>query len=164
MTELEKKERQVTKMSCGFILQVRKHLLFCRPTGSKLLDFPKGMREYDETPLAAALRELREETGIVLGTTALKLVDLGQGPYSKQKNIHLFYITLEEIDVTKLWCESSFATRWNTFEPEIASYTMLTLSQAWPKLAVGMKRYLRTKRNLLNLDDWPIEETIDEPV
>lgn len=152
--EVKKPKRAISKVSCGFILQHKQKLLFCKPTGSKLLDFPKGMRKIGETSIAAALRELREETGIILGTTALKLVDLGKESYSKQKNLHLYYVKVDELDITQLWCESRFATRWGSIEPEITGYELLTITEAWPKLAAGMKAYLKLKQPMLNIRDW----------
>lgn len=150
-------ERTITKVTCGFILQVDQQILFCRPTGGTMLDLPKGMKEADETPLAAAIRELMEETGIILGTTGIRQKDLGQEAYNKQKNLHLFYVRLPEIDLDKLWCQSTFETRWKTIEPEVAGYELLTLRAAWPRLAKGMKEYFIMKQQHLRIDpeNWP---------
>lgn len=157
----ERPPRSITKVTCGFILQVEQSILFCKPTGGSMLDLPKGLKEHDETPLAAALRELMEETGLILGTTGIRQKDLGQEAYNKQKNLHLFYVRLPELELDKLWCQSSFTTRWNTIEPEVSGYELLTLRTAWPKMSKGMKEYFIKKREHLSIDpaNWPEELT-----
>ena len=54
--------------SCGAILfcyedGVRKYILVMEPSGS--YGFPKGHKEGNETDLETAIREIREETGII---------------------------------------------------------------------------------------------------
>ena len=57
------------ELSCGFIIIDPKELriLGVHPTGhGKVFDIPKGHIEKGETPLQCAIRELKEETGIIV--------------------------------------------------------------------------------------------------
>jgi 8-oxo-dGTP pyrophosphatase MutT (NUDIX family) len=81
-------------------------LLLCHVTGQEHWDLPKGGRAEDETPLQAALRETREETGLLL--PAQGLLDLGRLPYRRGKDLHLFAARLLRFDPAVLWCESRF--------------------------------------------------------
>ena len=52
------------RLSCGIlILNAQHELLLCHVTGQDHWDLPKGGAHADESPLQAALRETREETG-----------------------------------------------------------------------------------------------------
>ncbi|MGZ7196733.1 NUDIX hydrolase, partial [Streptococcus pyogenes] len=57
--------------------------------GPSRWDIPKGHIEEGETPIEAAIRECREETGFVDYDQSL-LVDLGRHDYASNKDIHLF--------------------------------------------------------------------------
>jgi len=71
-------------------------------------DFPKGLVEADETDIEAAIRELREETSLVLDTDLL--IDCGVHPHNKEKNIHIFLHKTDVIpDPKNLVCKSFFA-------------------------------------------------------
>ena len=59
-------------------------------------DFPKGCRDADdENDLATAIRELQEETGIIL-LDKERVVDAGIHPHNAKKNIHLFIYKVKE--------------------------------------------------------------------
>ena len=85
-------------------------ILACHATNKnrdKGFDFPKGLVEPGETDVQAALRELREETSIVL--SASDLIDVGVHPHNKEKDIHLFLYKTEDIpNQTTLICQSFF--------------------------------------------------------
>jgi 8-oxo-dGTP pyrophosphatase MutT (NUDIX family) len=96
------------RLSCGVvILNDQAELLLCHVTGQAHWDLPKGGLNDGETPLQAALRETREETGLLLDPEAL--LDLGQMPYRSRKDLHLFATRLPRLDTNALWCESAFS-------------------------------------------------------
>ncbi len=96
------------RLSCGVIvLNDDAQLLLCHVTGQAHWDLPKGGIDDGETPLQAALRETREETGLLLDAQAL--LDLGRLPYRARKDLHLFATRVPGLDAASLWCESRFA-------------------------------------------------------
>lgn len=95
------------RLSCGIvILNDDAELLLCHVTEQDHWDLPKGGPMPGETPLAAALRETREETGLVLDAAAL--LDLGRLEYRPRKDLHLFATLTPRFDTSLLSCESLF--------------------------------------------------------
>lgn len=64
------------KVSAGVIVILRNEkLLLCHPTGHKWFDsfsFPKGGVDVDESTIDAALRELREETSVIVDKSQIE--------------------------------------------------------------------------------------------
>jgi ADP-ribose pyrophosphatase YjhB (NUDIX family) len=64
------------KVSAGVIVILRNEkLLLCHPTGHKWIDsfsFPKGGVDVDESTIDAALRELREETSVIVDKSQIE--------------------------------------------------------------------------------------------
>lgn len=86
-------------------LDENNHVYFVRqfryPYGDVLLEIPAGTLEKDEDPRDAALRELKEETGVV----CTKLDSLGEYYPSAaycDEVIHLFYARVESVGEQKL--------------------------------------------------------------
>ncbi|WP_182915862.1 NUDIX hydrolase [Massilia cavernae] len=78
-------------VSCGtLIVNARGELLLCHVTGTAKWDIPKGMQDPGETPLEAAVRELREESGLELDSRLF--ADLGCFDYRPNKKLHLFHV------------------------------------------------------------------------
>lgn len=78
-------------VSCGtLVVNPRRELLLCHVTNTRKWDIPKGMREAGESELQAAMRELREETGLVSDATLFR--DLGPFAYRRDKGLHLFML------------------------------------------------------------------------
>ena len=96
-------------LSCGVIL-INEHdqLLLVHATGSRWWDLPKGLAEPGEAPLAAARRELLEETGIALAAEGW--VDLGRHRYRPGKDLHLFArrVHTRDVRVEACVCTSRF--------------------------------------------------------
>lgn len=96
------------RLSCGVVIvNAERELLLCHVTGQFHWDLPKGGIHPGETPLEAALRETREETGLRLdGDT---LLDLGRFSYRPRKDLHLFAALTPRLDVSTLYCDSEFS-------------------------------------------------------
>jgi 8-oxo-dGTP pyrophosphatase MutT (NUDIX family) len=95
------------RLSCGVVIfSDRRELLLCHVTGHDHWDLPKGGARPGESPLQAALRETREETGLDLCAQAL--VELGRFDYSPKKDLHLFAARLPHFHPATLRCESHF--------------------------------------------------------
>ena len=110
------------RLSCGtVILNPAGELLLCHVTGQRHWDLPKGGIESGETPVHAALRETREETGLRLDPA--ELIDLGRLAYTDRKDLHLFAALLPRIDTAALHCESRFSDfRTGTSRPEMDDF------------------------------------------
>jgi 8-oxo-dGTP pyrophosphatase MutT (NUDIX family) len=96
-------------VSCGtLVLDGSGRLLLCHVTGTARWDIPKGMQDPGEEPLEAAMREMREETGLVFD--AERFVDLGRFDYRRDKRLHLYKIEVgdELPDLGHLVCTSYF--------------------------------------------------------
>jgi 8-oxo-dGTP pyrophosphatase MutT (NUDIX family) len=111
-------------VSCGVvILNPRGEVLLCHATETSHWDIPKGQGEPGEQPVEAALRELVEETGIVLEASRLK--DLGRFVYRREKDLHLFAVRVgdDEVRLEDCVCESYFPRyRDGTMIPEMDGY------------------------------------------
>lgn len=78
-------------VSCGtLVVNPRRELLLCHVTHTPKWDIPKGMRDPGETELEAAMRELREETGLVFEAASFR--ELGPFSYRRDKRLHLFMV------------------------------------------------------------------------
>ena len=99
-------------VSCGVvILDAAGRVFLAHATDTTHWDIPKGQGEPGETPADAALRELLEETGIVIG--AERLLDLGRFAYRHDKDLHLFAVRVadDEVDLAHCTCTSLFPSR-----------------------------------------------------
>ena len=96
------------RLSCGILIfSEQRELLLCHVTGQDHWDLPKGGMHADESPLQAALRETREETGLSLAAEGL--LDLGRFDYRPKKDLYLFAARTPRFDVAQLHCESQFS-------------------------------------------------------
>jgi len=136
------------RLSCGIVIVNQEHeLLLCHVTGRGHWDLPKGGIDDGETPIAAALRETREETAIVLA--ADELVELGRFGYSERKELHLFATRMQRFDVARLWCESHFSEHWTGRRlPEMDAYGWFGFERAASLCAPKLARLLRESIDL----------------
>ena len=100
------------RLSCGVVILNReRELLLCHVTGQNHWDLPKGGIDPGETPIEAAVRETREESGLRLQPEALR--DLGRFAYTNKKNLHLFACLMPRFDLKELRCESRYLDRYS---------------------------------------------------
>ena len=149
-------------LSCGLVLLNEDgDVLLAHATETRHWDIPKGAPDPGENHRDTALRETREETGLVLDSHAL--IELGRFPYRRDKELHLFATRLRraEVALNTLTCTSMFnsyhtgrlipemdAYRWTTADevPQYASQSLtrlfaqtLTLASIGARLAeVGL--------------------------
>ena len=129
-------------LSCGLVL-LNEHaeVLLAHATETRHWDIPKGAAEPGESCRDTALRETREETGLVLDGHAL--IELGRFPFRRDKELHLFATRLRRADVAldTLTCTSMFnsyhsgrlipemdAYRWATAD-DVAKYASQSLAR-----------------------------------
>lgn len=132
-------------LSCGtVILNPDGELLLCHVTGRDHWDLPKGGIDAGESPLQAALRETREETGLVLDPATL--LDLGRLAYRPRKDLHLFAALLPRIDPATLACEARFDDGRGHRLPEMDGFGWFRFDLAplrvGPRLAVVLSQRL----------------------
>jgi 8-oxo-dGTP pyrophosphatase MutT (NUDIX family) len=110
-------------LSCGVIVRRRSgELLLCHATGRDYWDIPKGVLDPGETPLEAALRELREEAGVALDADAVR--DLGVHRYLSRKDLHLFVVDPPRPTLTTdgCRCSTTYRGRHGREIPEVDAY------------------------------------------
>jgi 8-oxo-dGTP pyrophosphatase MutT (NUDIX family) len=142
------------KLSCGLVIvNDAAELLLCHVTGRSHWDLPKGGAAEDESPLLAALRETREETGLVLD--AVQILDLGRLAYRPRKDLHLFAARLPRVDPALLHCESRFDDPRGARLPEMDGFAWVPFAQVaahcTPRLAAVLCGHLQLREVLARL-------------
>lgn len=103
------------------------NILGCHGTGKPKnygFDFPKGEVDDGERDIDAAIRELHEETSIIISRD--NLVDIGVYPHNKKKDIHLFLCKVNELPNPKyLKCTSFFELNGKQI-PEVDFYEIIS--------------------------------------
>lgn len=138
------------KLSCGIvILNDAAELLLCHVTGHDHWDLPKGGAAPGETPRATALRETREETGLVLDDEPL--LDLGRLDYRPRKDLHLFAALQPRWDPARLVCESRFSSASGQRLPEMDGFGWFAIDQIRPHLTPRLAAVLCERLDLAAL-------------
>ena len=141
------------RLSCGIlVLTEQQELLLCHVTGQDHWDLPKGGAHEGESPLQAALRETREETGLELAAEALR--DLGRLDYRPKKDLHLFATLMPRFDVASLRCESQFS-QYATGQrlPEMDGYDWVSFERVAELCTPKMTAVLHGRLNLQRVLD-----------
>ncbi len=116
-------------------------LLVGHSSGTSHWDIPKGMVEPTEAPLAAAVRELAEETGLALDASSWH--ELGRCAYNKAKDLWLYRTpVLGNIDLAALSCTSMFVDRFGRTRPEFDRFQIVDRNDVGRLCAASMTRLL----------------------
>jgi len=130
-------------ITCGVLYWHKDKFLICHATMTPWWSIPKGLRNNGESLIEAAVRELREETGIALRINDLSFV--GVFPYRDNKNLALFeYRANKPLDMKLLSCTSFFKHEpTGRYLPEVDDYKMVTINEAKQKLNKSLYRVIR---------------------
>ena len=127
--------------SCGVIVTDGQHILLGHATRSPRWDIPKGTAEPDENFADAAVRELREETGLVASPD--ELVALGVHTYLRSKDLALFAWPRPQLpDPQSLTCNSHFSLPNGTLLPEFDRFGLFPWDEALLRVGKNLARIL----------------------
>jgi 8-oxo-dGTP pyrophosphatase MutT (NUDIX family) len=100
-------EQMAKTTSAGVLVTNGSHLLLCHVTNARHWDIPKGKVDPGESMFDAAVRELYEETSIIVADACL--VDLGLYKYKKDKDLSLWLWQRDTMpDPATCSCKSTF--------------------------------------------------------
>jgi 8-oxo-dGTP pyrophosphatase MutT (NUDIX family) len=140
-------------VSCGVVLlDPHGRVLLAHATETSHWDIPKGHGEEGEAPHVTALREMVEETGIVIAAERLK--DLGLFVYRRDKDLHLFAARAhdDELDLTDCVCTSMFPRRSDgTLIPEMDAYRWAAPEEVERYASRSLSRLFQTTLSLAEL-------------
>ena len=131
-------------ISAGVIvINERGEVLLGHATYQPHWDIFKGGIDAGETPLEAAIREMREESG--LSIQAADLVEIGEIRFSPKKDLHLYMMRVQsdKIDLTLLKCTSMVQMGAHVF-PEMDAYKWVAAKDVPLYCAKNMARVLTT--------------------
>jgi 8-oxo-dGTP pyrophosphatase MutT (NUDIX family) len=127
-------------------------VLLAHATETSHWDIPKGQGEEGEAPHLTALREMEEETGIVVAAQRLK--DLGLFVYRRDKDLHLFAARAlaDELDLTRCTCTSMFPRRSDgTMIPEMDAFRWAAPHEVERYASRSLARLFQTTLSLAEL-------------
>jgi 8-oxo-dGTP pyrophosphatase MutT (NUDIX family) len=134
--------------SCGVIVTDTRRLLLGHATRSPRWDIPKGLADPGETFVAAAVRELFEETG--LRVTAAELRALGVHRYLRDKDLALFcWMPAAMPALETLACSSTLPNHASV--PEFDRFGLFTWDEAFGRVGKNLMRVLAEVRATIGL-------------
>ncbi|WP_122151974.1 NUDIX hydrolase [Paraburkholderia sp.] len=140
-------------VSCGVVLlDPHGRVLLAHATETSHWDIPKGHGEEGEAPHVTALREMVEETALVIDAGRLK--DLGLFVYRRDKDLHLFAARAhdDELDLTRCVCTSMFPRRSDgTLIPEMDAYRWAAPDEVERYASRSLTRLFQTTLSLAEL-------------
>ena len=141
-------------LSCGvLLLSEHDEIFLAHATGSDYWDLPKGGADPGESPLDAAVRETREETGVRVPPRSL--LDLGEFDYLPgRKRLHLFALKVprDAVDLAQCRCTSFFWDRRTRRRlPETDAFAWVRFAQIPRHCGKSMTALLTSRMDLTAL-------------
>ncbi len=132
------------KLSCGFVIvrQTDDGLVTLMLRAFHHWDFPKGMRESGEQPMDAALREVREETGIDDLSFDWDDRYFETGPYSKGKVARYYLGRTQQSEVV-------MGISPETGAPEHQEWRWVTFDEAYDKGSPRVRSIVQWARQVI---------------
>ena len=128
--------------SCGVIITDGAQIVLGHITNGKYWDIPKGGVDKGESFLDAAVRELKEETGLVVDPTIL--VPLKVYEYKPKKSLMLYVWNVSSMpDASTLVCKSMFENSKKQKEPELDSFVVVAYTDALALVNPDLARVLK---------------------
>lgn len=134
-------------LSCGVLVFAPDGaLLLCHLTGTPWWDLPKGVQEPGESEAEAAVREAREECGLLIDPAAW--TDLGRFPYRPGKDLHLFALSHPRVALASLSCVSRFTDSRGRVRPEVDAWAWVGPGEVRRRCSPALARVLCERVNL----------------
>jgi len=129
--------------TCGiFIVNNNNEILLGHPTHSSHseLSIPKGLLQKDELPIDAAIRETKEECGLIIPKDKLKYV--GKSIYKSNKKQLIAFFVKYDFNINECKC-SSFVELLDKRFPEIDYFRKLDIQDAFKFIHITQQELLR---------------------
>lgn len=134
------------RISCGVVMTDGRNLLLGHASRSPRWDIPKGLAEPGEDLLDAAIRELREETGLI--AAAAELQSIGVHSYLRGKALALFTWRLPELPAPdSLQCSSFIERPGYARVPELDRFGIFPFETALTMTGKNLARVLNSVRS-----------------
>jgi 8-oxo-dGTP pyrophosphatase MutT (NUDIX family) len=135
-------------LSAGVIVTDGGRILLGHVTGSRNWDIPKGKVDPGEAEIDGAVRELHEETSMVVDPKSL--VSLGTFAYKKTKDLSLWLHRTDLMpDPKTLECLSTFDSGKGIMKKEMDGFAVVTWADAEKRVIPDMWRVLEKIREIV---------------